>query len=37
MVLLLGAVIEKVRLHGPLLSTQGAQRQTAGPECHLEA
>lgn len=35
--LLLGPVIEKVRLRGPLLSTQEAQRQTAGPECHLGA
>lgn len=35
--LLLGAVTEKVRPYGPPLSTQGAQRKTAGPECHLEA
>lgn len=35
--LLLGPVIEKVRLRGPLLSTQEAQRQTAGPECHFGA
>lgn len=35
--LLLGAVTEKVRPCGPPLSAQGAQRQTAGAECHLEA
>lgn len=31
--LLLGTVTEKVRPCGPLLSAQGAQRQTAGAEC----
>lgn len=36
-VMLQGTVSEKVRPHGPLLSTQETQRATAGPLCHLEA
>lgn len=35
-VMLQEAVSEKVRPHGPLLSTQETQRATAGPLCHLE-